>query len=250
LPVYERALVLRPGEDGLTTVEVPAGARPKTVVEEHFDSPAFDQPVTLEVVTRCTGLNADMRRAQFAMNSVEKITKDCVNFYASVYPGIISTKPVTWTDDREQNAITFVETYEIPNLWMKGDDERLHATFDPKVIAQFTGVPQTLVRTSPLGIAYPRDITLTMTARLPRDWSIKEEKVVAEWSAFRAVKSIAAKGRDLTIHYEWQTTADHVPVEAVPDSMRKLADFNHGISYTLHWKEPGKKKTDRKRGKR
>lgn len=249
LPDYERALVVRPGETELSVIEVPAAAAPKTVVEEHFDSPAFDQPARLEVVTRCTGLAADLRRAQFATNSAEKITKDCANFYASIYPGIASTKPVTWTDDRERNTVTFVETYEIPNLWTKGDDDRLHATFDPKVITQLTGVPQRLVRTTPLAIGHPRDFTLTITARLPGDWSIKESRTVEEWSAFRAVKSIAAKGRDLTIHYEWQTTADHVPVEALAESMRKLAEFNRTIKYTLNWKEP-EKKTNAKRSKR
>lgn len=248
LPEYERALILRPGEKALAVVEVPAAAKPRTVVTEHFDSPAFDQPVTLEVVTRCTGAYADSRRAQFAASTVEAITRGAANFYASVYPGLTSTKPMTWTDDREQNTFTFTESYSIPGFWTQREDGRYYGSFDPKIVSQYCAVPRAPVRSTPLSVGYPSDITLTITARLPRNWSIKRNETLKEGVAFRAFKSIEAKAHNLKIHYEWKTMADHVPLEALAEHTRKLAEFNQSIKYTLNWKDP-EKKAKKKRGK-
>lgn len=238
LPDYERALIVRPGMDRLTEIELPAGARRSLRIEETFDIPAFDAPAKFEVVTRATGLSADSARRYFAQNTPEQIAKQYVNYYASAYPGIVSTRAVTWNDDRVQNIVTSVELYEVPNLWQKSDQGGIRAEFYPKNISDYTTRPQTSVRSTPLALTHPVDVELTTTVNLPEDWSVTPEDTVTEGGVFRASAGISGQGRVVTMRYTWKSQADHVPVAEVPAYVKTLSTYRDSLGYSLTHASP------------
>src|SRR5690606_4216299 len=104
-------------EESLTEVTVPEAAVATMRISERFDVVAFDQPARFQVTTVSTGLTADSHRRYFAQTTPEQIAKNYVNYYDSVYPGLVSTSPPVLTSDPTTNTVTVTENYEVPKLW-------------------------------------------------------------------------------------------------------------------------------------
>ena len=238
LPDYRRALVVKPGETALTRIELPPEAVRAVHIEETFDIAAFDQPARLRVLTRYTGTSADFTRRYFAENTPDQITKDYVNYYASVYPGTTVSTPATLTEDARHNSVTVSETYRVPDLWKKKEDKSgLKAFFYPKTISDYAARPDTPVRTIPLALDYPVAVSLETTVHLPELWRVPATHNVIETEAFRAVESISGEGKTVIMSYAWQSLADHVPVARVTDHVEKINRFRDSLGYSLTYSD-------------
>ena len=239
LPDYRRALVVRPGEEGLTHVKVPATARSRVRIAEHFESAAFDQPAQFQVTTTYSGLGADAERRYFAQTTPEQIAKAYVNYYASAYPGIRSVKPPTLTEDAKNNIVTIVESYEVAKLWSEPDASRtLKAEFFPKIISDYAARPQSALRSMPLSVGYPADVQQTTVVTLPETWRVTPGETIIESDAFRAKQGIAGEGNVVTMTYGWETLADHVPVGRMSRHVEDLNRYRNGLGYSLTYTKP------------
>lgn len=236
LPEYGRALVVRAGVEALTEVTSPPDARTTVRIEERFDVPAFDQPARYQVTTTFTGRRADGSRRYFSRSTPEQIVKDYVNYYESVYPGVKSVAPVTWSDDKEKNVLTSVEVYEVPQLWTKQDDGLLKAEFYPKNVSDYTTRPQQVVRSTPLDVSHPVDLEMTTIVNLPEPWNVTDSEKVLEDDAFRASTGIKGEGKVVTMRYTWRSRMDHVPAERMGAYTRTLNAYRESLGYTLSWR--------------
>jgi transglutaminase-like putative cysteine protease len=234
LPDYQRALVIKPGETALTTIEIPAGARRSMTIDETFNVTAFDQPAQLHVTTRYTGTSADSTRDYFLETTPEQIDKDYVNYYASAYPGLTLTKPVSWSEDTHHNVVTVEEDYSVPKLWEKQTDNKgIKAEFYPKPIADHAVRPHTTVRSMPLAVEHPVKVKLTTTVNLPKNWTITPDHSVTEDGAFRASAGISGEGKVVVMNYTWESLTDYVPVDQVPRHVEMINHYRDSLGYTL-----------------
>lgn len=235
LPDYGKALVVRPGDYRLSEISIPEGAKSTTRIEERFDVPAFDQPAKFQVTTRFTGRRADSARRYLSSNTPDQIAKDYVNYYESVYPGVKSVSPVTWTEDTAKNSLTTVEVYEVPGLWTTEENGSREAEFFPKNISDCATRPQRAVRLGFLEVAHPLDLELTTIVNLPEVWSVKNAEKVTEDDAFRATAGIEGKGKVVTMRYSWRSKTDHVAAERVATYVKTLNAYRDSLGYTLTW---------------
>ncbi len=238
LPEYGRALVVRAGVEALSQVTIPPEAQPTVRIEERFDVPAFDQPARFQVTTTFTGRRADSSRRYFSRSTPDQIVKDYVNYYESVYPGLRSVAPVTWSDDKEKNVLTSVEVYEVPKLWTEQDDGVLKAEFYPKNVSDYAVRPQRVVRSVPLEVSHPVDLQMTTVVNLPETWNVKDAEDVTEDDAFRATVGIRGEGKVVTMRYAWRSRMDHVPAERMGAYTRALNGYRESLGYTLTWRKP------------
>jgi len=239
LPDYRRALVIRHGESRLTVVNVPQPARSSLRVTEQFDIPTFVGPAKLRVTSVYSGLSADSTRRYFAQTAPEQITKDYVNYYASMYADITSAKPPSLTEDPRRNLVTVEEAYEVPGIWQKvADGKKLKAEFYPKYVADYAVRPDRIVRAMPLGIRHPVKVQMTTTVNLPEDWTVTPEDIVTEEYAFRAKQKITGQGKVVTMSYSWESLNDHVPVERVPKHVEAINHLRDSLGYHLTYTKP------------
>jgi len=234
LPDYRRALVVRPGETGLTPITIPGTARRSMFIEETFDVAAFDRPARFHVATRYSGTSADAIRRYFAETTPDQVTKDYVNYYASAYPGLAAAKPVTFTEDTSRNLIVVEENYTVPKLWEKQTEKNgVKAFFYPKPIADYAVRPDTPVRTMPLAVDHPVNVTLKTTVHLPKIWHVTPSSKVIRDDSFVAGEGISGEGKTVVMNYSWQSLADNVPADRVADHVAEINRFRNSLGYEL-----------------
>ncbi|CAM2832044.1 DUF3857 domain-containing protein [Rariglobus hedericola] len=235
LPDYRLSLPVDRNTDALAPITRPELAQRRMEIDERFDVTAFDAPARFKVVSRYTGLSADSIRAYFARTSLDEITKEYVNYYATAYPGLTSTKPVSISDRAETNTVTIEENYSVPDLWKSEDSEPniLKANFYPQIISDYATQPSTRVRTMPLGISYPVNVLLTTRIHLHKDWEVPLTESTVTDHAFRLTDKMVGTGRLVTINYRWESLADNVPADKIASHVSAISRVRGTLGYNL-----------------
>lgn len=236
LPPYGYALIVEPGTRDLVPVPDFRSDLPGTHIEEHFHIPALDEPATLTVRTRYSGRNAESLRAWLADTSQTVIEKEYLNYYATRYPGIASDGPVTVEDSPDSNQLVVRERYRIDHLWGTkgtGETDWIKCELSAEEINTQAAAPRTVLRTHPLGVAFPVDIRQTIQAQLPEDWPVIPETITVENDAIRYRSTVTYTGQLLTLDYRFQTLADAVPAERVAAHVADLEKIREDLGYTL-----------------
>jgi len=106
------ALPIRAGQAGLEHMDGYTDHAGRMVVLEQFTvDETADTPLILHVETRTTGARADNSRASWADSSAAKIADNNLEFYRRRFPGLVESKPLQLSDDRDANATTMIENY-------------------------------------------------------------------------------------------------------------------------------------------
>jgi transglutaminase-like putative cysteine protease/tetratricopeptide (TPR) repeat protein len=106
------ALPIRAGQTALERMEGFADhAGRMTVLEQFTVDEAGAVPLTLHVETRYTDARADYIRARWAATSAKSLADSNLEFYRKRFPGLVESKPLELSDDRNGNLLTMVENY-------------------------------------------------------------------------------------------------------------------------------------------
>ncbi|WP_439880864.1 DUF3857 domain-containing protein [Pontibacter sp. MBLB2868] len=249
LPEYGKALVIAPATKKLTTVVSPTSDRPHVQSHEIYYIDAIDKAVTLEVRTEYTGSEADYQRSYFSTTSMNDIDKGYLNFYANQYPEIEKAQNIRTEDQEINNTFIVIEKYTIPNFWIAQDDNEkvVEAWFSPLLLRSYIRQPQTIKRTMPLALSHPLYVEQKITVLLPESWPIADEEKEVEDNAFYFRKTVAygPAGKELTLHYSYQSRQDHVTAAATAGYLRKqkdlLDELGYGITYNKAFISGGEK---------
>lgn len=219
-PSYYHALVINDDQPGLTSI--PFGYKDSAInIKEEYSMDEVGGYVNLKVQTTYHGDEADYIRSYFRSKTTDEVNKDYLNFYARDFSEISLAKDFEFTDDTAANVIVASEEYLVKNFWTL-DDKNKTATVYPSVLATYLKKPDTRVRTMPLAIAHPRNISQTIKIRLPEDWDVKDSQAEIESEAFKFQRSQFYADRVITLRYHYVTKAAFVGVEAVADHIDKI----------------------------
>ncbi len=149
-PNDERALVVRPETRALTTIATQS--RASSTIDETYTVNGDD--ATLEVTSTYRGGDADALRVDLSDLTPAEYAKQRLNLFAADHPRIERAAAPAISDDRERNIIVVRERYVVHRLWKDGA-----WTFVPRTIEEQLARPDTLIRSMPLAVAYPVNIT-------------------------------------------------------------------------------------------
>jgi len=226
-PSDERALIVRSTTNALTPIVI--HPRGKVSVEEVISTDK--QRMTLEVTSTYSGHDADDIRSRLATESLADVAKKHLNRYAADHPRIEALAPPSITDDRLGNILVLRERYAIHDLWKYGS-----WTYYPRAVEQHLTHPETLVRSMPLAIDYPLDVTERLIIRgganaRPNE-NDAENDTVLDGPALHYEQHVS-QGRDLVITTTLRATRDSVSVAAVPDHLAALNEMRDGLDVTI-----------------
>jgi transglutaminase-like putative cysteine protease len=227
-PSDERALIVRPQTNALAKIAVQSHGNIN--VEEIISSDK--QRMTLEVTSTYTGGDADAMRAELSGQSLADVAKTHLNRYAADHPRIEALGAPSITDDRLRNVIVLRERYAIRDLWTNGS-----WTYYPRAIEQHLTRPDTLVRSMPLAVDYPRNVTERLIIRGGANAQVEDDDSVVDSPALHYEQHVA-RGGDLVITTTLRAVKDAVPVAEVPDHLAALNEMHDALAVTL---EPAKK---------
>ncbi len=236
LPPYGKALVVRPDNAALENVprsDAEAGRRQK--VNTDFAIKNYGQPVDFTVRTEYSGVSADDMRDEIASTPASDMVKNYLNYYAKLYSGISSTKPLKVTDERESNRLVVEESYVITNLWERDNADKLwQAAFYADNLYDILTDPKTRLRKTPLALAFPMTRQQRLTVHLPdSDWQISETRTNIEHAAFAFDYHRQLHGQTLTFDYECRTKLAVIPKEMVPSYLASLDRMENLLEDTL-----------------
>lgn len=248
LPNYGKALVITPQTKDLATVVPPSTDRPHISAQELYHINNFDGPITLEVRTTYTGVEADNQRSYFATTSLKDIGKAYLNFYASQYPDVEQAEVPTYEDVETSNSFTVFEKYTISNFWtpQKENGKVVEAWFSPQVLRGYIREPKTSKRTMPLALSHPLHVEQKITVLLPESWSVDGEEKEIEDDAFffRRTAGYSSGGKELLLHYAYQSHQDHVEAGATAAYLRNQKALLDELSYGLTYNKASGNDTD------
>jgi transglutaminase-like putative cysteine protease len=242
-PSYHNALVINNDQSSLSAI--PFGYKNASLdIKEEYSMKEVGGYVTLKVNTTYRLDEADEIRSYFKSSTTEQINKDYLNFYARDYADISVAKDFEYTDDEEANIITSSERYLIKDFWkIKGDNKS--ADIFASYLAMCLRKPETRVRTMPLAITHPRNISQTIKIRLPEEWDVEDSDIEIESDAFIYKRSKLYSDKILTLRYQYSTKASFIAADNVADHIDKIDQVLEDNGLTIF--KPRSTKTDESR---
>ncbi|HXH92738.1 MAG TPA: DUF3857 domain-containing protein [Thermoanaerobaculia bacterium] len=229
-PSDERAFVVRPDSNGLTPIVIRTHG---TIAVEEVISPAdasghaANPSHILAVTSTYTARDADELRSKLASESLADVAKDHLNRYAADHPHIEALGAPSIDDDRLRNIIVLRERYTIRDLWKTGS-----WTYYPRAVEKHLDRPTTLVRSTPLAIEYPLDVTERLIVRGGASPKIQEHDIVVGSPALHYEQHVE-QGPDLIVITTLRSTKDALPVAKVPDHLAALNEMRDRLDITL-----------------
>lgn len=236
LPPYGKALVIRPGN--AVPEDVPrsrAEVARQQKVTSSFTIRDYEKPTGLTIRTEYRGSSADDMRDEIAGSTTQDLSKNYLNYYSRLYPGISAVSPLKFNDNRQANIVTVEESYIITNLWERDGAEKLwKASFYADNLYNVLTDPQTRLRKTPLALGFPMLRQQEVIVHLPdHDWQIPDHQTNIEHAAFSFSYQRHLRGSTATYNYECRTKLPTVPTELVPSYLASLDHMEDLLTDTL-----------------
>lgn len=232
VPDFERALIVRKGENQLTPIELSEQAASGIDIVEAFRMSDYDTPAQLTVTTRYRGAIAESMREYFATNTADAITRSYLNYYARLYPSVSANRGVESVDDPAVNLFTTVEHYSVEDFWTHDEDGQ-HAFLVGSTIAPYIRKPDVVQRTNPLAISYPITINHRSTMLYPEaiDYRVEEPDIRVEDDFVSYHRKVEFEGRQLSVTHHYNARKEAV----MPGQLKSYFNNINKISNTLEY---------------
>lgn len=141
----------------------------RMVVEDRLRVTQFATDPTLTSRITYRGDLAELYREALAHRSLTDIAADLAEPYVKLYPKITATAPVQVEQASDDDALTFVQTFSVPEFWRYPDQRVLAADLGHWGAAQALSLPKSETRRDPLGFNFPGRYRHAISIDFPED---------------------------------------------------------------------------------
>lgn len=236
LPIstFERGLVVGENTTGLATIPPATTETAKTIVTKTYRILNYTNPVEFTVETIFAGTEAEEMRASIAESRTSTLEKNYLNYYAKYHPKIEVAEPMEVRDMPERNSIVLTQHYRISDLWQLSENkEKWVCEFFPQAIHDAVKKPYTVIRSMPLGIAYPYHVIEVFNVYLPERFALTNgsQTVADDSMTFHA--KVDYQQPKLTLTYDYETLTDMLPADEVSAHLKNLDRLNGELGYAI-----------------
>ncbi|HSE24619.1 MAG TPA: DUF3857 domain-containing transglutaminase family protein [Pyrinomonadaceae bacterium] len=226
-PPFERALVLRPGEQALSRIPPPnPESRYISIIETYTGGNGL--PVTLKVDTTYQGADADEVRYGLATESLADLSKEYLNYYADSMPSIKANGLPVVKDDPVKNTLVVTENYLVDDFWK----DKNHTFLADKIYVELDkrGLSQ---RTTPLKVKFPLRVDQTIFVNLGSGYDFPSGEEVFSDDAMHFEARALKNGNHFALHCSLKTFADSVAVDKIQNHLRLLGEARQMSGFDL-----------------
>jgi transglutaminase-like putative cysteine protease len=235
-PEFERALVLRPGVEGLTVIPHVEARDPRTRVKEIYTLGTAGAPTRLDVVTTFRGTEADDMRHTLATTAPGELAKKYLDDYARENADIKPLGPPVPRDDRARNVVTVTESYEMATFWKNGQRELYGWQVRENLPSRAAST-----RTTPLSVPYPVHVSHEVVVHAPAPFRLSGRRQTIADHAFLFTSELTVAGQDLRLLFDYRSLADSVPPEKIKPHQEAVERVRDALTFVVHsdLTEPG-----------
>jgi hypothetical protein len=218
---YGNALVIKTGTRDLEAMPLFLEAMPAyfseqitTDIYERFILPqTWDGDMRIEVSAVHRGPAADQIRSSFAQYGKISIERDYLQYYDTMYPGIQTSTPIEYIDNRDKNIFKTIENYHIPARELRKDEIKNEFIFSGSSVLELLPKINASGRTSPYYTGERRKARMKALIDYYTLDLEKEKDIDIETPYFKFSRT--SKG---VLLYEW--TIERKPQVISPDNLR------------------------------
>jgi len=221
-PDYDWGLVIAENTSALTPLPKPEVESP-TEIDSRF-TVVKEDVAHLTMKSTFYGANADRMRRSLQWRGPEKISQSCLSQMQDIY-GTASLKEVMEaTDDRENNIVTLIESYNLPTRIVEDQKklDLLSHTLNSYLCSSIN--PQ---RSSPCEITYPLWVKERILLESPfMEWAPFKDNSTKAHEAFFYSSSMEIEKHRACFNFELKHLKDHIPKHALHDSWQILSEIS------------------------
>jgi|GEM_PF-2385389 len=238
-PDYGWALPMDGRSHGLVSMEPaePASEEPTSVVHEIIDMTAGPgEPITLQVETVYTGIDADIMRYQVAAAGRSGVQRNFLDFYNRTFGEAEFDERVEIEDDRDGNRLVIRENVWLGSPYEESPDGTFDSfTFMAHSIGALVDSASERRRDFPLAVVHPSHVRHLVEIQLPADrpWDLPDETLEIENSAFDFRSSYRVRDGVYRLEFEMQSLGYQVGAEDALEVLREHEDMLNATYYGL-----------------
>lgn len=243
-PDLGQALLVNATTRELSSMEAKLATRVQTkrIVAEFNARDGLDKPLGFTLTTLTEGAAAESLRNDLSARNHEEMQKQYLNYYAHYYPGIEMSAPLEVVDNPQANRYSVVEHYRIKDFWKHSEEKkRVEATSYLPDMEDFLRRPRSTLRTDPLVLAHPVDITVSSVWLLPEEWSMNTESERIEDAVFNFERRVSLEDnkRKIVETDHFVSHADFVAGADAPRYAANLEKARQALGITLTKRDAG-----------
>lgn len=226
-PFYGYGLPIRPGSNRLLEIQPQPQDSPTKTITEIFDFSGFeDDGVQLQVETHYSGVEADGFRRILSSRASGQLSRDYLNYYQEIYPGIQSTADLEISDDREANLAKTIETYNLAREHYAEKDIETAFPLRADAVLNTIGNINFDGRSAPIALPYPANYQHVITLK---DIGVDFEgpaPFASQSDYFEFSRSYTSNGNGASLFYALKTTAPEAALIAADEYQAVVKDLN------------------------
>jgi hypothetical protein len=187
----------------------------------------------LKVLSKYYGDEADELRHTIRTSTKAEIQKNYLNFYAKDFSEISVAREIEFTDDTIANIVTSSEQYLIKNFWTL-DLENKTATVYASILSSYLKKPETRIRTMPLAITHPRNISQTIKILLPEPWNLDDSNITIESGGFIYHRSKFYSDNTITLRFSYKTKKPFIEASETAEYVAKTGEIFSDNGLTIY----------------
>lgn len=247
-PDFGQALLVSTTTHGLSSMESKQATRvlTKRIMAEFDSRDGLDKPMNFTVTTLTEGVAAESLRNDLSSRNHEEIQKLYLNYYAHNYPGIEMAAPLEVADNSQANRVSVIEHYRVKDFWKHNiEKKRIEATAYVPDLEDFLRRPRNTLRSDPLKLVHPVDITVSSVWLLPEVWSLRIENEAIEDAAFNFDHHVSIENnkRKIVETDHFVSRADFVTGADAPHYAANLEKARQDLGITLYKHDAGAEAT-------
>lgn len=190
--------------------------------------PKRDSLATFTRHVDCFSWLADAVRNRVANEGTAEYARSMLKELQADWPGIKEKRPIEISDDRIQNCITLILSYEIPDCWTRLDDgKRLGLRITDAALSSELNSLKGIERRTEISLGRPRKVTRCVRIDMPRKWKGSGWQHELETPGLSYVDRLSINGKTISnskelVIAEWSLQASQAT--AYNDVVKKLRE--------------------------
>ncbi len=234
---FHQALVLAPGENGLTEIPEPEDLRPNIGAKLQYTVVEWGGALWLDADVTYTGYVAELLRGAHASTSRENFNAMAGEPILKAHPQAVPVGDAVFVDHEQYNEVVVHQRFDLARSWVTAKDGRVVFRVVPAWLVGRMPVPAA-DRVHPFALDHPVHVVHDVVMHLPQIVPNTELPRVVDTASFAYVYRPSTNENVVTLHTEYRSRAPAVTADGFAEYRRAYGQLSEVFEYFVWYRLP------------